>query len=169
MGSIFSQWRSLARGTVKKTRRPPCRRLALGVEILECRLTPTVDLFLPPRAVVALNPQPLPPTSYVQVDPQAVVTQLITSGPPQSSDTPVHLQGQFVEVLADPGPIVARRLSTRGGGLASRHEPEDLPPTALMRLVGGAVAPFELLDAQRGREGGVCSYVQCMSALKETV
>jgi len=94
---IFSHWRSLARSRIKKARWPALRRIPLRVETLECRLTPAVDMFFTPRAVVAVNPQPLPPIAYVQFDPEVVPTERQTPGP-CSSETAVHFQGQLTEV-----------------------------------------------------------------------
>ncbi len=67
-----------------------------------------------------------------------------------------HARGPFDVValgdLANPGAVVAGALGNRRGGLAPSQQPENLPPTPLMRLMGGAVALFEVLDAQVRRQ-----------------
>src|SRR5207245_7880866 len=87
---------------IKEARLPAIRRLPPCLDILESLVLPAIDMFFSPLAVVvALNPQ-LPPAPVVQFDPLPVPSQTVDPGPPTVSDTPVHFDGPFGEVVANP-------------------------------------------------------------------
>ena len=54
--------------------------------------------------------------------------------------------------LADPAAGVAGGVRDGRGSLAPSQEPEDLPPAALVWLVGRSLALFELSDAEMRRQ-----------------
>jgi len=62
------------------------------------------------------------------------------------------LGGVALGDLANPGAVVAGARGDAGGGLPLGQEPQHLPPAALMRLMRGAVALFELGDAEMRRQ-----------------
>jgi hypothetical protein len=65
-------------------------------------VTPAVDIVFAPRVVVAVNPQSLPPLSYVQFDAYPVNAELASIQTPVTSDVLVHIQGLGIESFADP-------------------------------------------------------------------
>jgi hypothetical protein len=66
----------------------------------------------------------------------------------------VHRLGPLCVVtahqLADPVARIAGTLRDCRRGLPLGHEPEDLPPAALVRFFGCPVAPLELIHLQVG-------------------
>src|SRR5262249_44315379 len=54
--------------------------------------------------------------------------------------------------LPDPAAVIPGGVGNRRGGLAPRQQREDLPPAALMRLVGRSVPLLDVLEAQVRRQ-----------------
>jgi hypothetical protein len=85
------------------------RRAPPQVEPLEVRANPVALSFVP-MSVVAVNPQPLPPTALVQFNPLPVLSDIPSAS--QTVQTPIQIQGTFKQTLlptsipVPPGPPI---------------------------------------------------------------
>ena len=85
------------------------RRARPQVEPLEVRANPAALSFVP-MSVVAVNPQPLPPTALVQFNPLPILSDIPSAG--QTVQTPIQIQGTFKQTLlptsipVPPGPPI---------------------------------------------------------------
>jgi hypothetical protein len=92
----------------------------LEVEPLEVRLTPAYDVFFRSRALVAVNPPPLPLQALVLFDAQPVLRDAGPPGPSQTTTLPVHLEGHSIVVTK--GPMILT-VAFRLDGQVVKHPP----------------------------------------------
>jgi hypothetical protein len=120
----------------------------LELEPLEVRLTPALSLnFFHPRALVAVNPQPLPPSALVLFDPQPVPLQ---SPGPATGTTPVHLEGH--DLVAATGPTALDYAFNLDGLVTEQPPGPDAAPGAYDATFNLAGTVTETLAA-RGSPG----------------
>jgi hypothetical protein len=166
-----------------------CRSLV--VETLESRLTPTVNVLFNPRALIALNPQPLPPGGPVQFDPQVLVREERIGA--QSSESAFHLHGQFTEgVRSDvvqatydlfgtiqqnwipPGPDTHGRVGVRFEWLGNVTEvftpPEPIIPswTVTETIVAGGTLSGAVVTDPSGRVQSIDGTFDVGAAISQT-
>jgi hypothetical protein len=78
------------------------RSRRLSVEALEHRLALTAiatpPLVFAPRAIIEVNPSPVPPTAMVAFDPQLALPNLVVPGPVQVVNPAYRVSGSFSEL-----------------------------------------------------------------------
>ncbi len=102
MTPFFVRQSKRPRQTSRSFKRASRRSRRLSVEALENRLALTAiatpPLVFAPRAIVEVNPNPVPPIAMVAFDPQLALPKLVVPGPVQVVSPAYRVSGSFSEL-----------------------------------------------------------------------